>query len=105
MKSGLFNITLDMIWTATLKYDLLNNCKTLTVILATSIARKLDLGQPIDGYLDDLYFMCNVTFALEEASVVLVDADFDYLNSVYNKIRNIHNRYKGLIIPAHHDAH
>ena len=94
-----------MVWTSSSIYELLNNCKTLTVRLATSISRKLDLGQPIDGYLDDLYFMCNVTFAIEEGSSDMLDADLDYLYSVYTKILNLHNRYKGFNIPAHHDAH
>ncbi len=94
-----------MTWGSTEIYDLLIDCKTLTVMLAWSICRRLDLGQPIDGYLDDLYLICNVTFAVEEGSSDLDDEDFDYLYSIYAKLHTKHNRYKGLVIPAHHDAH
>ena len=87
-----------MIWDSVNKADFLSDNKVLVVRLAISISRKLDLGQPIDGFLDDLYLMTNITFTLEEGSSDLVDADYDYLFSVYNKVRINHNRYKGLMI-------
>jgi hypothetical protein len=94
-----------MTWDSTGIYDLLTDCKTLTVMLAWSICRRLDLAQPIDGYLDDLYLLCNTTFAIEEGSSDMVDVDLDYLYSIYSKLYRKHNRYKGLSIPAHHDNH
>ena len=94
-----------MTWDTGKVYDLLTDCKTLTVMLAWYICRRTDLGQPVGGFLDDLYLICNVTFAVEEGSSDMVDADLDYLYSIYTKIYRTHNRYKGLVIPAHHDAH
>jgi len=94
-----------MTWDTVKIHDLLTDFKTLTVKMAWALSRRLSLAQPIDGYLDDFYFMCNATFAIEEGSSNFEDVDFDYLYSIYTKMLVRHNRYKGLNIPAHHDAH
>jgi hypothetical protein len=73
--------------------------------MAWSLTKRMSCGQPIDGYLDNMYFMYNAIFAIEEGSSDLEDVDFDYLYSIYTKMLVKHNRYKGLGIPAHHDAH
>jgi len=85
-----------MTWDIVKIYDLYTDSKTLTTKLAVVIARRLDLGQPIDGYLDDLYLICNVAFAVGEGYSDMEDEDFDYLYSIYAKILTSHNRYKGL---------
>lgn len=68
----------------------------MSIKLAEVICRKSDLGQPIDGYLDWLYLMCNVTFALEEDVTIFTDDELDYFYSLYTKTLTKHNRYKGL---------
>jgi hypothetical protein len=85
-----------MTWDSTKIADLLVDCKTLSVRLALAIIHKMDLGQPVDGYLDDFYLACNVTFSVDEYASDFVDADFDYLYSLYTKLQTKHNRYKGL---------
>jgi hypothetical protein len=85
-----------MVWTSTLKLSFLLKCKDLSIKLAEVICRKSDLGQPIDGYLDWLYLMCNVTFALEEDVTIFTDDELDYFYSLYTKTLTKHNRYKGL---------
>ena len=94
-----------MTWDAPKITALLNESKTLAVKMAWSLARRMDLGQPIDGYLDDLYLISNVVFAIEEGSSDFEEEDLDYLYSLYTKMLVKHNRYKGLGIPAHHDSH
>jgi hypothetical protein len=94
-----------MTWDATKISTFLLDTKELTVMLAISISRRLDLGQPIDGFLDDFYLICNIAFAIEEGSSEFIDSDIDSLYSMYSKIYTTHNRYKGLRIPAHHDSH
>jgi hypothetical protein len=93
-----------MIWDSTKVYDFLLDSKTLAVKFGVVIARKSDLGQPIDGYLDMWYCLCNLTFALEEeyaqytctAAWNFTDLEFDQLYSMYTTILTKHNRYKGI---------
>ena len=85
-----------MTWDATKIYDLLIDAKTLAVRLSVAIVHKMDLGQPIDGYLDNLYLLADVIFAVEEGSTDFEDVDFDYFYSIYTKILAKHNRYKGI---------
>lgn len=93
-----------MTWDATKVYDFVVDAKTLAVKLGVIIARKSDLGQPIDGYLDMWYCLCNVTFAIEEdyvkyqstSSWGFTDAEFDQLRAMYITILTKHNRYKGI---------
>lgn len=93
-----------MTWDDTKIYDLLVDCKSLAITLGLAISRRLDLGQPIDGYADHLYYLANVTFAIEErrdllsltGSTEFEDEELDQLQAIYYKILRKHNRYKGL---------
>jgi hypothetical protein len=93
-----------MTWDSVKVYDFLMDAKTLAVKLGVVISRKSDLGQPIDGYLDMWYCLCNVTFAIEEDYVKyqstsawgFTDAEFDQLRAMYMTILTKHNRYKGI---------
>lgn len=85
-----------MVWTSTAINTLKLNCKDLAIKLALVVARKSDLGQPIDGYLDHWYLICNIVFSLEEDPTVFTDDELDYLNSLYIRVLTKHNRYKGL---------
>jgi hypothetical protein len=85
-----------MIWDSTSKTTLLLNCKDLAIKLALVVTRKSDLGQPIDGYLDYWYLVCNLVFALEEDVTLFTDDELDYFYSLYTKTLTKHNRYKGL---------
>lgn len=85
-----------MIWTDNDRMALLIDCKDLAIKLALVISQKTDLGQPIDGYLDHLYLICNVVFSLEEDSTIFTDNELDYFYSLYTKILIKHNRYKGI---------
>lgn len=90
-----------MVWSATLKFDLLNKCKLLAINMGQVISRKTDLGQPIDGYLDYYYFICNITFAIEEDYYYIgttggfTDDEYDVLYGFYTKMLIKHNRFKG----------
>lgn len=87
-----------MTWDATAKYDFLIDSKNLVVRLATAVTRRLDLGQPVDGYLDMLYLGCNIVFALEDTASDYTDAEFDLLYGLYTKLLVKHNTYlKGFI--------
>lgn len=94
-----------MQWNVTKVYDLLIDCKTLAVKFALIISRKLDLGQPVDGYLDMWYCLCNITFSVEEEHTQYIstlvwnftDEEFDQLYSMYVTILTKHNRYKGIL--------
>ena len=85
-----------MIWTSTAIHTLRLNCKDLAIKLALVVSRKTDLGQPIDGYLDYWYLICNVIFSLEEDTTIFTDDELDYFYSLYTKILIKHNRYKGI---------
>jgi hypothetical protein len=85
-----------MVWTSTAITTLVLNCKDLAIKLALVISQKTDLGQPIDGYLDQLYLICNVVFSLEEDPTIFTDNELDYFYSLYTKILVKHNRYKGI---------
>lgn len=85
-----------MTWDAIKIYDLLIDSKELSVRLASAIVNKMNLGQPIDGYLDHLYLIDNLIFAIEEGASDFEDVDFDYLYGMYTKLLSKHNRYKGL---------
>lgn len=85
-----------MVWTSTSITTLKLNCKDLAIKLALIISRKSDLGQPIDGYLDYWYLICNVVFSLEEDSSIFTDDELDYFYSLYTKVLTKHNRYKGI---------
>jgi hypothetical protein len=85
-----------MVWTALDKFTFLTELKDLTVKLAVVICRKLDLGQPTDGYLDMLYLACNLTFVMDEGTTDYEDDDYDYLYALYTKTLKYHNRYKGI---------
>jgi hypothetical protein len=85
-----------MIWTDNDRMALFIDCKDLAIKLALVISQKTDLGQPIDGYLDHLYLICNVVFSLEEDSTIFTDDELDYFYSLYTKILIKHNRYKGI---------
>jgi len=85
-----------MVWSAIQIYDLLVDCKELGSKAAVVICRRLDLGKPIDGFLDSLLLINDIIFSIEEGSSDLLEDDFDYLYAMYNKLLNKHNRYKGL---------
>lgn len=85
-----------MVWTSTSKTTFLLNIKELAIKLGQVICRKSDLGQPIDGYLDSWYLICNLGFALEEDPDIFTDDNLDYFYGLYTKTLIIHNRYKGL---------
>lgn len=85
-----------MVWDDTDKSNLLLVIKDLSVKMGQVIARKTDLGQPIDGYLDYYYLICNLGFAVEEGASDFTNDEMDYLNSLYIKCLTKHNRYKGI---------
>jgi hypothetical protein len=85
-----------MTWDAVDKFDFLVEMKNLTMKMALAICRKLDLGQPVDGYLDMFYLICNLVFVIDEGSVNYTDANYDYIYGLYVKVLKYHNRYKGL---------
>lgn len=85
-----------MIWTSSNITTFTLNCKDLAIKLSLVISQKTDLGQPIDGYLDHLYLICNVVFSLEEDPTIFTNDELDYLYSLYTKILIKHNRYKGI---------
>jgi len=85
-----------MVWTDALKTTFLLNIKELAIKLGQVICRKSDLGQPIDGYLDTYYLVCNLGFSLEEDPSIFTDDDLDYLYALYTKSLIVHNRYKGI---------
>jgi hypothetical protein len=93
-----------MTWDVTKVYDFVVDSKELAVRFALIISRKLDLGQPTDGYLDMWYCLCNITFSLEEeyskylvaATWDFTDLEFDQLRAMYITVLTKHNRYKGI---------
>ena len=86
-----------MAWTAVRLYDFLIDSKNLAVKLMESICNKLDLGQPVDGYLDMFYLISNIIFALEHTNATTyLDDDYDHLYELYTKVLAKQNRYKGL---------
>jgi|WetSurSiteA1Bulk_404760.scaffolds.fasta_scaffold202789_1 hypothetical protein len=85
-----------MVWSSTAISDFLLNVKELTIKLGRVICVKSDLGQPIDGYLDVFYLVCNLGFSLEEAGSSFTDDELDYLYGLYTNSLVQHNRYKGL---------
>jgi len=85
-----------MNWTSSAITTLKLNCKDLAIKLALIVARKSDLGQPLDGYLDHWYLICNVVFSLEEDPTIFTEDELDYFYSLYTKVLTKHNRYKGI---------
>jgi len=86
-----------MTWDALKKYDFLVDSKEMVIRFAMTISSRLDLGQPIDGYLDMFYLTCNITFVLEDGSYD-TDEEYDYLYALYTRVLVQHNRYlKGFV--------
>jgi hypothetical protein len=88
-----------MTWTSNDIANLILVGKDVSVHLAESVCRKLDLGQPLGKDIDILMYLNNMVFALEHASTITTsfeDADYSYINEMINRIEIQRNRFRGI---------